>query len=123
MSQSNCTVTGEKPPIQGKGDFHVRIGTQEAVHPMWVADIQDECILGLDFLELHGCTVDLGDNVLHISGEAIPLQVSCSLAGLKPCRTDLGTNPLIQSVLYIKVAKLQPSKTQWRMLNYRLDTL
>ena len=90
---------------------------------MWVADIQDECILGLDFLELHGCMVDLGDNVLHISGEAIPLQVSCSLAGLKPCRTDLDTNPLIQSVLYIKVAKLQPSKTQWRMLNYRLDTL
>ena len=111
MSQSNCTVTGEKPPIQGKGDFHVRIGTQEAVHPMWVADIQDECILGLDFLELHGCMVDLGDNVLHISGEAIPLQKgSCSLTGLKSCCMD--TNASLPShsgcVASMKVAELHP---------------
>ena len=117
VSQSICTVTGEKAPIQGKGDFHVRIGTQEAVHPMWVADIQDECILGLDFLELHGCMVDLGDNVLHIGGEVIPLQKkgSCSLARLKACRTVLDTNASLSShsecVASMKVAEL-----------HRLDT-
>ena len=32
-------------PIPGKGDLRIKIGSQEAVHPMWVADIQDECIL------------------------------------------------------------------------------
>ena len=81
VTQSLRTVTGEKAPIQGRGDLHVRIGSQEAVHPMWIADIQDECILGLDFLELHGCMVDLRDSVLHISGEEVPLQKtgSCNL--------------------------------------------
>ena len=53
----SARLTGEKVPIQGKGDLRMKIGSQEAVHPMWVADIQDECILGLDFLELHGCMV------------------------------------------------------------------
>ena len=37
VSQSIQTVTGEKVPIQGKGNLHIRIGTQEAVHPMWIA--------------------------------------------------------------------------------------
>ena len=68
---------------------------------------------------------DLGDNVLHIGGEAIPLQKgSCSLAGLKSCCMD--TNASLPShsgcVASMKVAELQPSETQWRMLNYRLDT-
>ena len=86
VTQSLRTVTGEKAPIQGRGDLHVRIGSQEAVHPMWIADIQDECILGLDFLELHGCMVDLGDSVLHISGEEVPLQKtgSCNLVQTAP---------------------------------------
>ena len=41
---------------------------------------------------------DLGDNVLHIGGEAIPLQKgSCSLAGLKSCCTVLDTNASLPS--------------------------
>ena len=84
---------------------------------MWVADIQDECILGLDFLELHRCMVDLRDNVLYIGGEAIPLQKkgSCSLARLKACCTVLDTNASLPShsecVASMKVAEL-----------HRLDT-
>ena len=35
VSQSIRTVTGEKAPVQGKGDLHRRIRTAEAVHPMW----------------------------------------------------------------------------------------
>ena len=95
---------------------------------MWVAEIQDECILVLDFLELHGCMVDLGDNVLHIGGEVIPLQKgSCSLAQLKACCTVLDTNASLPShsecVASMKVAQLQPSEIQWRMLKlHRLDT-
>ena len=104
VSQFICNVTGEKVTIQGKGDLRIKMGSQEAVHPVWVADIQDECILGLDFLELHGCMVDFGDNVLHISGKEIPLQKmgSCSLVQLKAYRTVLDTAvslPLILSLL------------------------
>ena len=78
------------------------------MHLMWVADIQDECILGLDFLELHGCMVDFGDNVLHISGKEIPLQKSCSLAPLKAYCTVLDTVSLPpHSEFVAKVAELQ----------------
>ena len=95
VSQSVCTATGEKVPILGKGDLCIKIGSQEAVH----ADVQGECILGLYFPEIHGCTVDLGDNIMHISGEKIPLYKmgSCSLS---MSWTLLSSYPLIVSVLH-----------------------
>ena len=40
--------TGEKAPIRGKGNFRLRIGSTEIVLPTWIADIQDERILGLE---------------------------------------------------------------------------
>ena len=110
-------------PIQGKGDLRLKIGSQEAVHPMWIADIQDECILGLDFLELHGCMVDFGDSVLHISGNEIPLQKmgSCSL---KAYRTVLDTTvSLPPPSECVAKLELQSGEAKWEMLEpHRLDT-
>jgi len=40
---------------------------------MWVADITDECILGLDFLD-NGCQVDLKQGILLVAEEKVPLQ-------------------------------------------------
>ena len=47
--------------MRRKRDFCVRISSQEAVHTMWIADIQDEY-----FLELHVCMLDLREHVLLI---------------------------------------------------------
>ena len=121
VSQSIRTVTGEKAPIQGKGDLHVRIGSQEAVHPMWIADIQDECILGVDFLELHGCMVDLADSVLHINGEEVPLQkTNCSLAETKTYCAVLDSTvslpPHSECVALAKVPGLQSGGVKWGIL-------
>ena len=45
---------------------------------MWLADITDECILGLDFLQQYDCQVELQDGVLYISNKQIPLhKISC----------------------------------------------
>ena len=41
---------------------------------MWVADIADQFILGLDSLESHGCRVDLGESVMYVRDQQIPLQ-------------------------------------------------
>ena len=43
-------------------------------HQMWVADTTDECVLGLDFLEHHGCQVDLKQGILLVAEEEVPLQ-------------------------------------------------
>ena len=67
------TVTGERAPIHGKSQLRLGIGSLVVPQELWVADIHDECILGLDFLQSHNCLVDLKDGVLTIGGEEIPL--------------------------------------------------
>ena len=91
------------------------------MHPMWIADIQDECILGLDYLELHGCMVDLADSVLHINGEEVPLQkTSCSLAETKTYRAVLDSTvslpPHSECVALAKVPGLQSGGAKWGIL-------
>ena len=56
------------------GELRLRIGSFEAPHELWVADITDECTVGLDFLERHSCQVDLKRGVLFIEGGEVPLQ-------------------------------------------------
>ena len=55
-------------------------------HKMWVTEITDECIMGLDFLGKHGCQVDLKENVLTIGSEEVPLSKPARGAGLTCCR-------------------------------------
>ena len=63
------TVTGEKAPIRGTVELTLSIGTTEVSHRMWVADIQDRCTLGMDFLEPHKCLLNLNEKVLQIGEE------------------------------------------------------
>ena len=78
QASSNClrTVTGDTAPIQGHGELEVGVGSLLMPHGMWIADITDECILGLDFLEKHDCQVCLKEGVLVIGGQEIPLAMS-----------------------------------------------
>ena len=50
---------------------------------MWVADITDECILGLDFLEKFDCQICLKDRVLVMGNQQIPL--TCSSSDVPQC--------------------------------------
>ena len=68
------TVTGERAPIHGKGQLQLGIGSLLVPQELWVADIHDDCILGLDFLQSHNCLVNLKDRALTIGGEEIPLR-------------------------------------------------
>ncbi len=74
VENSLRTVTGATAPIQGKGQFQISLGTHEVLHDFWIAEITDDCILGLDFMVKHDCLVDLKDGVLHMKEEEIPLQ-------------------------------------------------
>ncbi|KAK3743518.1 hypothetical protein QZH41_015906, partial [Actinostola sp. cb2023] len=47
-------ANGSTAPFQGRGMCKVRVGNIEALHPIWVADIEPEGILGLDFLRTFG---------------------------------------------------------------------
>ena len=73
VESSLRTVTGATAPIQGRGKLPISMGSYDVLHDFWIAEITDECILGLDFMVKHDCRVDLRDGVLHIKEEEIPL--------------------------------------------------
>ncbi|GFU21457.1 retrovirus-related Pol polyprotein from transposon 412 [Trichonephila clavipes] len=58
------TVTGEKIDIHGKLKVKIKFGDTTYQHAVYVADIADPFILGLDFLKEHGFTLDFNKNEL-----------------------------------------------------------
>ena len=60
------TVIGESVPVRGKTTVKMRLGNYEADHVIWVADVVDQCIVGLDFLLQHNCQVDVGNARLNV---------------------------------------------------------
>ncbi|GBL91046.1 hypothetical protein AVEN_70446-1, partial [Araneus ventricosus] len=67
------TATGEKAKIQGKLDASIECGSRKFKHRVYVADITDSCILGLDFLQKFKFTVDLEKNEIRTGSEKISL--------------------------------------------------
>ena len=59
------TVTGGLAPMKGRGEMTLTVGGEAVRHPVWVASVQDPCILGLDFLKATGCQLDLGRGTLR----------------------------------------------------------
>ncbi|GBL74018.1 hypothetical protein AVEN_230933-1 [Araneus ventricosus] len=78
------TATGEKAEIHGKLDAAIECGSRKFQHRIYVADITDLCILGLDFLQKFNFTVDLEKNEIRTGGEEIPL-FSASAEDSKLC--------------------------------------
>ena len=101
------TVTGKKAPIHGEGDVHLEVGNLIMTHQMWVTDIQDECLLGLDFLERHNCLVNLKDHCLRIGSQEIPLKKSKGETPPSCCRAvlnkDVSIPPLSETIIPVRI--------------------
>ncbi|GFX83962.1 retrovirus-related Pol polyprotein from transposon 17.6 [Trichonephila clavipes] len=65
------TVTGEKIDIHGKLKVMIQFGDTTYQHAVYVADIADPFILGLDFLKEHGFTLDFNKNELRSIHEEV----------------------------------------------------
>lgn len=61
------SVTGDTTPV--RGSICITIGGQKTVQDVWIAEIENECILGLDFLVPNDCIVDVADGCLRIGAE------------------------------------------------------
>ena len=70
------TVTGDQVAVHGKLDIVIQVGSRSFQHRVYVADITDSCILGLDFLRKNNFTLDLERNEVRAKGEEIPLLTS-----------------------------------------------
>ena len=80
------TVSGEAVPVQGRGEIAIQIGDHQAVHDIWVAEITDPCILGLDFLVANDCQIDMAGAFLSIGREEILLNKVTSAGEDPKCR-------------------------------------
>ena len=67
------TVTGEKVPLVGRGQMTITIANRQFVHDVWIGDISEDVILGLDFMKLHRCQVDLEYSTFCVNGEYVNL--------------------------------------------------
>ncbi|KAK2919619.1 hypothetical protein Q8A73_001823 [Channa argus] len=75
------TVTGEKTVMPGKKLLPVVVGAQQISHEFWLADIRDDCIVGLDLLARWGACVDVPGSAICLGAETIPLRSGRSAAG------------------------------------------
>ncbi|GFX03043.1 retrovirus-related Pol polyprotein from transposon 412 [Trichonephila clavipes] len=67
------TVTGEKIDIHGKFKVKIKFGDTTYQHAVYVADIADPFILGLDFLKEHDFTLDFNKNELRSIHEEVTI--------------------------------------------------
>ncbi|KAK2895639.1 hypothetical protein Q8A73_015127 [Channa argus] len=75
------TVTGEKTVMPGKKLLPVVVGAQQISHEFWLADIRDDCIVGLDLLARWGACVDVPGSSICLGAETIRLRSGRSAAG------------------------------------------
>ena len=71
--QRLCGVTGHCTELRGPVEARVGLGNGEEVLPVYVADLGESCLLGLDYLTQSGACVDLGRRKLRVHEEEVPL--------------------------------------------------
>ncbi|CAI5685876.1 unnamed protein product [Oreochromis niloticus] len=68
------TVKGERTDVRGKKPLRIRVKDLELVHDFWLADIQEQCIIGLDLLTRWGACVDTAKLAITLGTETLALQ-------------------------------------------------
>ena len=70
VDTSMLLANGSSLPFQGRGRFSIRIGDQQVEHDVWVAEIELDGIIGMDFIKEHNCRLTLGQgrSELTLSG-------------------------------------------------------
>jgi hypothetical protein len=66
-------LTRDTPDIAGP--FQVVLGTHQFSVENYVAPLEEEMLLGLDFLEANGVSLHLKEKKLQIAGEVIPMSL------------------------------------------------
>ncbi|UYV82421.1 hypothetical protein LAZ67_21002026 [Cordylochernes scorpioides] len=74
------TATGEQEKVYGTVVLKFQIGNNLFSHLGYLADIKDDCLIGLDVLRKFGFSIDFQEDVFKVAGEEIPLVGSRSSA-------------------------------------------
>lgn len=72
-AQQLCGVTGHYTELWGLVEVKIGVVGKEEALPVYVAGIEDPCLLGLDYLRKSGAHLDFGDMGMSIHGEKVPM--------------------------------------------------
>jgi len=73
--------------MEGTKAVHIRMEDQEMVQEVWLAHIQDQCIIGLDLLAHWGAQIDVSRARLTIGAETIVLHTGLGGRARQNCQT------------------------------------
>ena len=59
MNKSIRGIDGNEIPVLGKVAVTIGLGERRSTRTVWVAPIEEDCILGTDFLREEGCMIEL----------------------------------------------------------------
>ncbi|XP_063599566.1 uncharacterized protein LOC134775886 [Penaeus indicus] len=78
--QRLCGVTGHCVQLKGPVEACIGVGSTVQRLPVYVADMDEHCLLGLDYLTQSKACVDLGRKLVRVHGEDVPLlpEVGCA---------------------------------------------
>ena len=80
------TATGELASFYGKTIVTIGFGKRKVEHEIWLADIDNDGILGVDFLKANDCDLMLSESYLSIWGKQIPCYGTESLVPPTCCK-------------------------------------
>ena len=71
--QRMCGITGHCVPLAGPVTAEVTAGTVQQELPVFVADMEEPGLLGMDYLTQGAACLDFGRGVMRVLGEEVPL--------------------------------------------------
>lgn len=71
-SQQLCGVTGHCTELKGPVHVRIEVAGRGVVLPVYVAEMRDQCILGLDYLASIECQLDLASMRFLVLGKPVP---------------------------------------------------
>ena len=71
--QKMCGVTGHCSAMRGPVEAQIEVGGKEMQLPVYVADLEEPCLLGLDYLTKGRACIDFGKGTLRVHDTEVPL--------------------------------------------------
>ena len=68
-----CGATGDCLSLQGPVEVSIDVGRVKEDLPVYAGRVEDECLLGMDYLEKTAAVIDVGRQELTVQGEVVPL--------------------------------------------------
>ena len=75
VSDTLVSANGQPLDIRGKCDLKISLGGVTVIHSVLVAaDVTQDCLLGIEFLDKHNCTIDFNAKTIKIGRGSEPLR-------------------------------------------------